>query len=66
MSDLRDVRRALEGLDELSRSVVILREVEGMSYQEIAETLQVPVSTVKTRLLRARQRLAAAIGGKEP
>lgn len=66
LSDLRDVRTALEGLDELSRSVVILREVEGMSYQEIAETLQVPVSTVKTRLLRARKRLAAAIGGSEP
>lgn len=64
MSDLRDVRRALEGLDELSRSVVILREVEGMSYQDIADTLQVPVSTVKTRLLRARQRLASAIRGE--
>lgn len=64
LSDLRDVRRALEGLDELSRSVVILREVEGMSYQEIADTLQVPVSTVKTRLLRARQRLASAIRGE--
>lgn len=66
MSDLRDVRRALDDLDELSRSVVILREVEGMSYQEIAETLQVPVSTVKTRLLRARKRLAKAIRNGDP
>lgn len=62
MSDLRQVRAALEQLDELSRSAVILREVEGMSYQEIADTLEVPISTVKTRLLRARKRLAAAIG----
>lgn len=66
MSDLRDVRRALDDLDELSRSVVIFREVEGMSYQEIAETLQVPVSTVKTRLLRARKRLATAIRNGDP
>lgn len=63
LSDLRLVRAALEELDELSRSAVILREVEGMSYQEIAETLEVPVSTVKTRLLRARRHLADAIGG---
>jgi RNA polymerase sigma-70 factor (ECF subfamily) len=61
MEDLRSVRSALESLDELSRSVVILREVEGMSYAEIAETLQVPVPTVKTRLLRARRKLAEAL-----
>ncbi|MCO5319334.1 MAG: sigma-70 family RNA polymerase sigma factor [Microthrixaceae bacterium] len=65
MSDLREVRAALEQLDELSRSVVILREVEGMTYAEIAETLEVPVPTVKTRLLRARKRLAGAIGRKD-
>ena len=65
MSDLRELRAALEQLDELSRSVVILREVEGMTYAEIAETLEVPVPTVKTRLLRARKRLAGAIGRKD-
>ena len=65
MSDLRAVRAALEDLDELSRSIVILREVEGMTYQEISDTLQVPVPTVKTRLLRARKRLAGAIGSSE-
>ncbi|MCP4436289.1 MAG: RNA polymerase sigma factor [Actinomycetia bacterium] len=61
LADLRSVRAALEELDELSRSVVILREVEGMTYQEIADTLDVAVPTVKTRLLRARRRLGAAI-----
>ena len=45
--------------------MVILREVEGMTYAEIAETLEVPVPTVKTRLLRARKRLAGAIGRKD-
>lgn len=57
------LRRALDGLDELSRSVVVLREVEGMSYAQIAEALDVPVPTVKTRLLRARRALQAAVEG---
>lgn len=54
---------ALDTLDELSRSIVVLREVEGMSYEEIAATLEVPLSTVKTRLLRARRILAHALEG---
>lgn len=49
---------AMEGLDELSRAIVVLREVEGLSYDEIATTLDVPIPTVKTRLLRARRELA--------
>ncbi len=49
---------ALDELDELSRAIVVLREVEGFSYDEIAETLDVPIPTVKTRLLRARRDLA--------
>lgn len=41
-------------LDELSRSIMILREVDGLSYAEIAEILEVSLPTVKTRLYRAR------------
>ncbi len=52
---------ALDTLDELSRSIVVLRELEGLSYDEIAEILNVPMPTVKTRLLRARRRLGAAL-----
>ena len=52
---------ALETLDELSRSIVVLRELEGLSYEEIAEVLNVPMPTVKTRLLRARRRLGSAL-----
>lgn len=55
--------QALDTLDELSRSIVVLREIEGMSYDEISETLQIPLPTVKTRLLRARRVLAAALEG---
>lgn len=59
--DLAQVRSALEALDETSRSIVVLREVEGLSYQQIADALEVPVPTVKTRLLRARRTLQAAV-----
>lgn len=57
---------ALAGLDDLSRSIVVLREVEGLSYDEIADVLDVPLPTVKTRLLRARRQLATALGGWRP
>lgn len=52
---------ALDLLDDLSRSIVVLREVEGMAYDEIARVLNVPLPTVKTRLLRARRKLSAAL-----
>ncbi len=57
---------ALDQLDELSRAVVVLREVEGLSYDEIASLLEVPLPTVKTRLLRARRLLANALEGWRP
>ena len=60
LDSLAAVGRALAELDETSRSIVVLREVEGMSYQDIADALGVPVPTVKTRLLRARRALQSA------
>lgn len=48
----------LADLDDLSRAVVVLREVEGMTYEEVAATVGVPLPTVKTRLFRARRVLA--------
>lgn len=63
---VEDLRVALDGLDDLSRGVVVLREVEGMSYEEIAETLGVPIPTVKTRLLRARRQLSVTLEGWKP
>ncbi len=54
---------ALDELDEITRSIVVLREIEAMSYEEIAAVLQLPLPTVKTRLLRGRRRLAAALEG---
>jgi len=48
------VTRAIAGLDELHRSVLVLRDIEGMDYEEISEVLSCPRGTVKSRLYRAR------------
>lgn len=57
---------ALGELDETSRSIVVLREVEGLSYDEICEVLKLTLPTVKTRLLRARRQLANSLEGWQP
>ena len=55
-SDVRmDVLAALKALSPDHREVVVLRELQGMSYEEIAEVLGVPRGTVESRLFRARQ-----------
>jgi RNA polymerase sigma factor (sigma-70 family) len=51
------VRRAVESLPVDFREVVVLRELEGLSYKEIAEVIGVPIGTVMSRLSRARDRL---------
>lgn len=57
---------ALFELDELSRSIIALREIEDLPYEEIAAILDVPLPTVKTRLFRARHHLAGALSGWGP
>lgn len=52
-----DVRQMLAGLSEEHREVMVLREIEGLSYEEIADVLDVPRGTVESRLHRARQHL---------
>jgi len=51
------VRAAIDSLDPESRMVVLLREMEGLSYEEIAARLDINVGTVRSRLFRARERL---------
>jgi len=49
--------KALSSLDDAQRAVVVLRDIEGMSYAQIAEVLDVELGTVKSRLSRARANL---------
>lgn len=59
-----DVRRALEALPERFRVAVLLADVEGFSYREIAEILGVPIGTVMSRLHRGRKALQKALWEK--
>lgn len=52
---------AIDALPEEFREVVVLSDVEGLGYAQIAETVGVPVGTVKSRLFRARKQLQAAL-----
>jgi len=51
------VQKTVVGLPDASRSVLVLREYEGLSYQEIAKTLEIPIGTVMSRLNYARRLL---------
>lgn len=51
---VQQVREALEQLEPEQREIVLLREYQGLSYQEIAEVLKIPVGTVRSRLFRAK------------
>ena len=55
------VHTAIEELDEEQRSLVVLRDVEGLSYDEIMEITELPEGTVKSRLHRAREKLAGIL-----
>jgi len=63
-ADRERVQRALEDLPVHHREVLLLCEVEEMSYQEIADTVGVPVGTVMSRLSRARKALRRALNAK--
>ena len=56
-----DVQRALESLPDDFRTAVILCDMQGLSYKEIAEIMECPVGTVMSRLFRGRKLLAAAL-----
>lgn len=56
-----DLARAIDGLPAEFRVVVVLTDVEGFSYQEVADTLDIPIGTVRSRLARARARLQKSL-----
>jgi len=55
------IRQALGALDPDEREILLLREYEQLSYQEIAELLKIPVNTVRSRLFRARMALKESL-----
>jgi RNA polymerase sigma-70 factor (ECF subfamily) len=58
------VRRALDELPEEFRSVVVLREIEGLPFEEVARVLGIKKPTAESRMARARERLRKLLGGK--
>jgi RNA polymerase sigma-70 factor (ECF subfamily) len=52
------VNRAIERLPEDLRTAIVLREIEGLSYEEIAESMNCPIGTVRSRIFRAREAIA--------
>ena len=52
------VNRAIERLPEELRTAIVLRELEGLSYDEIAESMNCPIGTVRSRIFRAREAVA--------
>ncbi|MEM1173458.1 MAG: RNA polymerase sigma factor RpoE [Pseudomonadota bacterium] len=56
------VEKAINALPEDLKTAIILREIDGMSYEEIAETMQCPVGTVRSRIFRARDAISKKVG----
>ena len=51
----RTVNEAIEALPDDLRLAIVLRELEGLSYEDIAKTMECPVGTVRSRIFRARE-----------
>jgi RNA polymerase sigma-70 factor, ECF subfamily len=62
-ADGESIRAALNALPDEFREVILMREIEGLSYKEIADATDLPIGTVMSRLARARKRLHRALSG---
>ncbi|MGC1401423.1 MAG: sigma-70 family RNA polymerase sigma factor, partial [Thermodesulfobacteriota bacterium] len=58
------IKFALNQLSKNSRAVIVLKEIEGLPYEKIAEVLNTSVGTIKSRLSRAREELRRLLRGK--
>lgn len=57
---LANLEALLKQLPEEQRAILVLRDLEGLSYEEVAEALEIPIGTVESRIFRARQELRMA------
>jgi RNA polymerase sigma factor (sigma-70 family) len=64
--DAEQLRSAIAALPAPFRETLVLRDIEGLDYREIAQTTEVPIGTVMSRLARARRRLTETLGVKSP
>lgn len=64
--DAEQLRAAIAALPTPFRETLVLRDIEGLDYREIAAATEVPIGTVMSRLARARRRLIATIGDERP
>ena len=55
------VNKAIEDLPEDLRTAIVLREIEGMSYEDIAQSMKCPIGTVRSRIFRAREAIATKL-----
>ena len=60
------LRQALAELPEEFREAIVLRELEGMSYKEIAAVTGAPIGTVMSRLAQGRERLQEGLARRQP
>lgn len=63
--DSETLRRTIETLPLRFREVLVLSDIENMSYREIAEALSIPIGTVTSRLIRAREKVRNALRGEQ-
>lgn len=55
------VNAAMDALPEDLRTAIMLREIDGLSYEEIAQTMDCPIGTVRSRIFRAREAIAGKL-----
>jgi RNA polymerase sigma-70 factor (ECF subfamily) len=55
------VNDSIQALPEELRTAIVLREIEGLSYEEIAQAMGCPIGTVRSRIFRAREAIAAKL-----
>jgi RNA polymerase sigma-70 factor, ECF subfamily len=60
-ADVAMIRAALDELADEFREVIVMRDIEGLSYKEIADAADLPIGTVMSRLARARRKLARSL-----